>query len=82
VRLHAALAGVLRLSGAAGVFDGLRVPPLGSLPAHPSPSGTAFWRSVVEYEGPAICLEAELRDSIAALAGFRASEPSPERTSC
>ncbi|KAI1783438.1 hypothetical protein LXA43DRAFT_1125117 [Ganoderma leucocontextum] len=73
LRLHATLAGVLRLSGAAGVFDGVRVPPSGSPPALPPPGGAAFWRSVVEYDGPAVCLEAELRDSLA-LARFRDSE--------
>ncbi|KAI1783472.1 hypothetical protein LXA43DRAFT_903493, partial [Ganoderma leucocontextum] len=68
LRLHAALGWVLRLSGAGAVFDALyRPPPSRGSAAYPSPSGATFWRSVVEYEGPAVCLEAELRDSIAAL---------------
>ena len=31
-------------------------------------AGGAFWRSVVEYEGPEMCAEAELREAVRALA--------------
>ncbi|KAI1783451.1 hypothetical protein LXA43DRAFT_1132444, partial [Ganoderma leucocontextum] len=68
LRLHAALGWVLRLSGAGAVFDTLyRPPPSRGSAAYLSPGGAAFWRSVVEYEGPAVCLEAELRDLITVL---------------
>ena len=62
LRLHAALAGVMWRSGAAAAFDRLfaRPPWLPGYPRWPAPSGEAFWRSVVEYEGEETCLEVDL----------------------
>ena len=34
----------------------------------PGPTGGAFWRSVVEYEGPEVCLEVALWEAADALA--------------
>ncbi|KAI1783447.1 hypothetical protein LXA43DRAFT_1046745 [Ganoderma leucocontextum] len=69
LRLHAALTGVLWRSGAVAVFDRLFFRPrrLPGFSRWPSPSGGAFWRSVVEYEGPETCLEVDLDLSVGAL---------------
>ena len=69
LRLHAALAGVLWRSGAPASFDRLFCRPawLPGFPHWPAPSGEAFWRSVVEYEGEETCLEVDLHLSAEAL---------------
>ena len=68
IRVHAALAGVLHLSGAYTTFVRLFLELEDSgHSAYPSPGGSAFWRSVVEYEGPESCVEVELRGAVRAL---------------
>nr|VWP01235.1 NAD-dependent protein deacylase (EC (Regulatory protein SIR2 homolog) [Ganoderma boninense] len=69
LRLHAALAGVLCLSGADLAFDCLlaRPPWLPGCSRWPAPRGAAFWASVVEYEGEETCLEVDLDLSVEAL---------------
>ncbi|KAM5539566.1 hypothetical protein V8D89_006675 [Ganoderma adspersum] len=68
IRVHATLVGVLHLSGAYTTFGRLflELEDSGHL-AYPSPGGSAFWRSVVEYEGPESCVEVELREAVCAL---------------
>ena len=62
LRAHAALAGVLHRSGAVDVFRVLRYAhDYGcSQSVYPASTGSAFWRSVVEYGGPEVCLEVGL----------------------
>ena len=68
IRVHAALAGALHLSGAYATFSRLFLELEDSgHSAYPSPGGSAFWRSVVEYEGPESCVEVELRGAVRAL---------------
>ncbi|PIL26333.1 hypothetical protein GSI_12089 [Ganoderma sinense ZZ0214-1] len=66
LRLHAALAGLLCLSGADRTFECLfaRPPWLPGLERWPAPRGAAFWASVVEYEGEETCLEIDLHQSV------------------
>ncbi|KAM5539552.1 hypothetical protein V8D89_006661 [Ganoderma adspersum] len=68
IRVHAALVGVLHLSGAYATFGRLFLPLEDrGHSAYPSTCGSAFWRSVVEYEGPESCVEVELRGAVRAL---------------
>ncbi|KAH9830891.1 uncharacterized protein C8Q71DRAFT_716073 [Rhodofomes roseus] len=63
LRLHAALTSVLRMSGAAEVFDiVLKARSQSNEPVAPYASGSTFWQSVVAYDGSEVCLEAELYD--------------------
>ncbi|KAM5539553.1 hypothetical protein V8D89_006662 [Ganoderma adspersum] len=75
IRIHAALAGVLHLSGAFKfeTFGSLLQPLAVAHSGHSrlgcpsSPSGSAFWRSVVAYGGPESCVEVELREAVRAV---------------
>nr|VWO99873.1 Zn(2)-C6 fungal-type domain-containing protein [Ganoderma boninense] len=40
----------------------------GSSYSYSASAGDAFWRSVVEYEGPEMCAEVELREAVQAMA--------------
>ncbi|PIL26573.1 hypothetical protein GSI_12331 [Ganoderma sinense ZZ0214-1] len=100
LRVHAALAGMLDHSGVCNAFVLLRyrsihVPGV-RFSAYPEPSGGAFWKSVVEYEGPEVCLEVEVergeeddgsnteteRETVAASASLPPSLSAAESTSC
>ncbi len=72
LRTHAALTSVLHRSGVIDAFNYLRYHlPLrywGAGPSvYPASTGSAFWRSVVDYEGPEACLEVALWEAVEAL---------------
>ena len=66
LRLHAALASVLQLSGAAEVFEIVSSPPTASGLAVRSKSGVEFMEEVVEYDGKKISMTYDLREAVAA----------------
>ncbi|KAM5542143.1 hypothetical protein V8D89_004016 [Ganoderma adspersum] len=62
LRVHAALAGVLQLSGAITAFDAIFSSlALFAKPCIPGASGSAFLRSVVAYEGRGVCADVEMQ---------------------
>ena len=66
LRLHAALSGVLCLSGADTTFECLFARPhwLPGFSRWPAARGAAFWASVVEYAGAETCVEVDLQLSV------------------
>ncbi|TBU53890.1 hypothetical protein BD310DRAFT_829190 [Dichomitus squalens] len=78
LRVHAALAILLHSSGAAGIFDTMiRWRSDRNHHGVPEASGRAFWESVVIYEGPEICLSAELQNAAEAI-GRLSTSTDPE----
>ena len=74
LRGHAALTGVLQQSRAIDAFEVLHddIPSFyhGARRSVCTPStGSAFWESVVQYEGPEACREVELWEAVEALRG-------------
>ena len=79
LRVHAALAALLSLSGARDIFDTmLRWRSHENNFGVPEASGSAFWESVATYEGPEICLSAELQNSAEAMGHVIVSTPPVE----
>ena len=66
LRMHAALSGVLNGSGADDLFEPYLIFHLpwvywdAGRSVYPGPAGSGFWKSIVAYEGPEVCLEVEL----------------------
>ena len=72
LRGHAALTGVLQQSRAIDAFEVLHddIPSVyhgARRSVCPASMGSAFWESVVEYEGPEACREVELWEAVEAL---------------
>lgn len=67
IKTHAALAGILDLSGAAGLFTVFRLTSDLNDPAVPIGDGTAFMNSVIKYAEPEISLDVELQDAVGAM---------------
>ncbi|TBU36677.1 hypothetical protein BD309DRAFT_877914 [Dichomitus squalens] len=77
LRVHAALTILLRSSGAADIFDTMiRWRSNEHHQSVPEASGRAFWESVVIYEGPEICLSAELQNAAEAIGRLSTSTDS------
>ena len=64
LRLHASLASVLYLSGAAEVFEIISSPPDAGVPAVRSKNGADFMEEVVDYDGK-ISMTYDLREAVA-----------------
>ncbi|TBU41109.1 hypothetical protein BD309DRAFT_298025 [Dichomitus squalens] len=64
LRAHAAITGVLELSGAGDVFFDLFRLCFWSDSPYPPTSGTPFWESVVAYEGQDICWEVDAHNPL------------------
>lgn len=63
IKIHAALAGVLNLSGAAELFEILDPPPGSDSPAVAAEDGDAFMNFVVKHPGSELSPEIALRES-------------------
>ena len=68
LKWHAVIAHVMNLSGAAGLFFTLDIPPGGGDPAVPSHSGADFVEHVIRYDGDALSKHAELVAAAKAMA--------------
>ncbi|PIL30770.1 hypothetical protein GSI_06938 [Ganoderma sinense ZZ0214-1] len=64
LRVHAALTGVLQLSGVITAFDAIRASLSFAKSCIPGASGSAFLESVVAYEGREVCAEVEEEMSV------------------
>ena len=73
LRIHAALAGILYRSGTDNLFEPYLIFHLpwvycgAGRSVYPGSTGGGFWKSIVAYEGPEVCLEVELWEATEAL---------------